>query len=1074
MKKLILCATFLLAMVCQIFAQTKDVSSMTQDDIMKLSYDELLEMPFEDVLHLADVMGVSMDELFAMIMNKSVSSASKKAEDSFKSPLSSTVITKAEIRSYGITTIEEALRLIPGMIVQEKTNGMYDVHIRGLNNVPDNQMMLYTENANTLLMIDNRIAHNYATGDVNFDLLPIGIEDIERIEVVRGANAALYGPNAMMGVINIITEKPGENSKELQGNLTMGTHENYYGDVAFRKNINKKLSVGITANLQYRRRNTNDLYVYPTHGLYYSKLSDGERALIAQQGGMSQGQMAYFMGMVDANGQPYNTPVFDEQGNMTLIPDPSKAKLIDASEGGYYRMTDLENLKQAFTFGAIAEQVPDALKAQILEIQKGKYEQSPDAFLHNYGSEPSAATVEAFLGGLAKNMPYALYDSKEYEIEISNMYDDPGLSRKSYGFNSYLSYRPAEDITFDLSVGYQQSRAAGSPVGELPVAISERVFKTGYANLNAYVKGLSLNVNYMGGPQDYMKGSPGFKTFAHNFQASAEYDLKLGDMLNVVPGVSYNYVNFIDQIPDFTNRYEKWEDVTDYSWTYHDHDYKSANPVHLTGYFNGNKAELSDIAPSLRADFHIGNFRMIGAARFDKTNIPDKWNPSYQVGANYLINENNLVRASFSTAMRSANFVNSNTKYTWHRDGLMPPDTIYFDADKEAPLAKTQNVEFGYRWRPTKNILVDAELYYSQSEDFGALKANQSSVIMPYEKLDGFMTNPYVLKSLRSITEGDLDLDALTTFMNNTSVITKIKYSELPYKVKQMGFGVNVDWIISKKLIAKVNANVQKTTIDNYYAYNQNAEILGQLGQIFGMITQVPAMAEDMQTAAINELMASGTFTEPQPMKVLGVQVDENGNQTPIPVDFESEDFKRYFATYEKYLHRAMGDIDQSMVADIAARYAAAEDKQAFLDDLKNSTNDTEYTAYYAIRYGVYNDDGTFTFGNSQPYETKLENGHVHKATPSFYGMIGLIYKPTPKFDITAYGNYIGKRTYATKYSTEKLDDRFTVSLKMGYKPADGIEVYLNAHNLLNTEQREFPYGDKIGGIYSVGVSFGF
>ena len=208
MKKLLLCATFLLAMACQMFAQTKDVSSMSRDDIMKLSYDELLEMPFEDVLHLADVMGVSMDELFAMIMNKSVSSASKKAEDSFKSPLSSTVITKAEIRSYGITTIEEALRLIPGMIVQEKTNGMYDVHIRGLNNIPDNQMMLYTENANTLLMIDNRIAHNYATGDVNFDILPIGSEDIERIEVVRGANAALYGPNAMMGELERASGQP--------------------------------------------------------------------------------------------------------------------------------------------------------------------------------------------------------------------------------------------------------------------------------------------------------------------------------------------------------------------------------------------------------------------------------------------------------------------------------------------------------------------------------------------------------------------------------------------------------------------------------------------------------------------------------------------------------------------------------------------------------------------------------------------------------------------------------------------------------------------------------------------------
>ncbi len=1070
MKKILLCATFLMAITCQIFAQTKDVSSMTKEDIMNLSYDELLEMPFEDVLHLADVMGVSMDDLFAMIMNKSVSSASKKAEDSFKSPLSSTVITKAEIRSYGITTIEEALRLIPGMIVQEKTNGMYDVHIRGLNNVPDNQMMLYTENANTLLMIDNRIAHNYATGDVNFDLLPIGIEDIERIEVVRGANAALYGPNAMMGVINIITEKPGENSKELQGNLTMGTHENYYGDVAFRKNINKKLSVGITANLQYRRRNTNDLYVYPTHGLYYSKLSDGERALIAQQGGMSQGQMAYFMGMVDANGQPYNTPVFDEQGNMTLIPDPSKAKLIDASEGGYYRMTDLENLKQAFTFGAIAEQVPDELKASILQLQMMKAQNDPEGFKADYGTDQaSEATVAAFLKGLAEGLPYDLYDCMERELQVSNMYDDPGLSRKSYGFNSYLSYRPAEDITFDLSVGYQQSRAAGSPVGELPVAISERVFKTGYANLNAYVKGLSLNVNYMGGPQDYMKGAPGFKVYAHNFQASAEYDLKLGDMLNVVPGVSYNYVNFVDQIPDFTNRYEEWEGITDYSWTYHDHNYKSANPVHLTGYFDGNKAELSDIAPSLRADFHIGNFRMIGAARFDKTNIPDKWNPSYQVGANYLINDNNLVRASFSTAMRSANFVNSNTKYTWHRDGMMPPDTIYFDADKNAPLAKTQNVEFGYRWRPTERILVDAELYYSQSEDFGALKANRSSVVMPTGQIGipgvqngigilGFMTDTSNLGGLNGLKEGNLDMTVLTKFMGMSGVVSSIKYSELPYKVKQMGFGVNVDWIISKKLIAKVNANIQKTTIDNYYVYNQNAEVLGQLGQIFGMITRVPDLTYDIQYDAIMNLIDRGVFTD----------ADQNTFLS------DPDKFMAYLMEYQGNLQRAVTDIDN--VEALQTEYAALDDagKAEMKARLRASDDPQDYASYYMLEYGTYSQNGLFYFGNSKPYEDKLENGHVHKATPSFYGMLGLIYKPTPKFDITAYGNYIGKRTYATKYSTEKLDDRFTVSLKMGYKPADGIEVYLNAHNLFNTEQREFPYGDKIGGIYSVGVSFGF
>ncbi|MBO7594267.1 MAG: TonB-dependent receptor, partial [Salinivirgaceae bacterium] len=1045
----------------------RDVSKMTKDDIMELSYDDLLSMPFEDLLTLANKLGVSTDDLFAMIMNKSVSSASKKAEDSFKSPLASTVITKAEIRSYGITSIEEALRLIPGMIVQEKTNGMYDVHIRGLNNIPDNQMMIYTENANTLLMIDGRIAHNYATGDVNFEILPIGVEDIERIEVVRGANAALYGPNALNGVINIITEKTTENSKELQGSLTMGTHENYIGDVAYRKNINKKLSVGVTANLQYRRRNTNQLYVYPTHGMYYSKMNEGEK-YIAQQG-LDQGKMAYFTGVVDAQGNFYNPPIDNGDGTYTYVPDLKKAKLIDASKGGYYKTTDIENLKQAFTFGAIAGYLPDEFKADILAIQMTKATNDPEGFKAVYGTDaPSAATVGAFLQGLATSMPYGLYDAMENELDIADMFDDPGMSRKTYGFNSYLSYRPASDITFDLSLGYQQSRANVNPVGELPFALCERIFKTGYVNLDANIKSLSMNVNYMGGPQDYMVGAPGFKIYAHNFQASAEYDLKLGDMLNVVPGVAYNYVNFQDYIPDFTNP----SDPTDYSWTYNDHDYVSPNGRHLTGYFNGQKAELKDFAPSLRADFHVGGFRAIAAARFDKTNIPDKWNPSYQVGANYLINDNNIIRASYSTAMRSACFVNSNTRYTWHRDGLMPPDTIYFQYDEDAPLAKINNVEFGYRWRPTDKILIDAEAYYSVSEDFGALRANNSSVIMPYNELYDFMTNPKNLGGLQSITEGDLNLDVLTEFMNRTSVVSTIKYGELPYKVKQMGFGVNIDWIISPKLIAKVNANVQQTKIDNYYAYNQNAEILGQLGQIFRMITSVPNMAYDIQTGPINELMGSGAFTEEQLMKVLGAAVDDEGN--PIPVDPTSDDFQTYFDVYKRYLTRSMSSVDQDRVAELASEYESAADKDAFLTNLMNSTDDNEYAAYYAIKYGVYNDNGTFFFGNAQQYEPQTKNGVTHKATPSVYGMVGLIYKPTPKIDVAVYGNYIGKRTYATKYSTEELDDRFTVSMKLGYKPAEGIEVFLNGHNMFNNEQREFPYGDKIGGIYSVGVSFGF
>lgn len=146
-----------------------------------MSTDELAELPLETLMQAVETLGVSsVDELFAIIMNKNVSSASKSEESTFTSPLSSSVVTRDELRTWGVTTIEEALRLIPGMIVTEKTNGVYDVQVRGLNNIPDINMLLYTENSNTLVMIDGRPVHNYAMECITFEMLPIDIEDIER------------------------------------------------------------------------------------------------------------------------------------------------------------------------------------------------------------------------------------------------------------------------------------------------------------------------------------------------------------------------------------------------------------------------------------------------------------------------------------------------------------------------------------------------------------------------------------------------------------------------------------------------------------------------------------------------------------------------------------------------------------------------------------------------------------------------------------------------------------------------------------------------------------------------------
>src|SRR4051812_33103355 len=76
----------------------------------------------------------SLEEL----MNIPIYSVSKTEESTFEAPLSSSVITRDQIKKAGCTTIMEAMRLVPGVIVREQTNGSYDIHLRGLDNVPPN------------------------------------------------------------------------------------------------------------------------------------------------------------------------------------------------------------------------------------------------------------------------------------------------------------------------------------------------------------------------------------------------------------------------------------------------------------------------------------------------------------------------------------------------------------------------------------------------------------------------------------------------------------------------------------------------------------------------------------------------------------------------------------------------------------------------------------------------------------------------------------------------------------------------------------------------------------------------
>lgn len=156
------------------------------------------------------------------LMNMTIVSASKKSESVFESPFSVSVVSKDEIKKSGCTSIMEAMRLVPGMIVREQTNGNFDINIRGLDNAPPYGYLSNAVNTTTLVMIDNRPVYNYMQGGTFWETLPIDLNDIERIEVVRGPASAIYGPNAASGVINIITRKPEKNGAYALANASLG------------------------------------------------------------------------------------------------------------------------------------------------------------------------------------------------------------------------------------------------------------------------------------------------------------------------------------------------------------------------------------------------------------------------------------------------------------------------------------------------------------------------------------------------------------------------------------------------------------------------------------------------------------------------------------------------------------------------------------------------------------------------------------------------------------------------------------------------------------------------------------
>ena len=137
---------------------------------------------------------LSLEELVKL----EVATVARKAQKLSDTPAAVTVLSADDIRRSGARSIPEALREVPGVNVAQIGAARWAVSVRGFNGRFSNKL---------LVQIDGRSVYSPLFSGVFWEAIDVMLEDVERIEVVRGPGASLWGANAVNGIINIVTRK---------------------------------------------------------------------------------------------------------------------------------------------------------------------------------------------------------------------------------------------------------------------------------------------------------------------------------------------------------------------------------------------------------------------------------------------------------------------------------------------------------------------------------------------------------------------------------------------------------------------------------------------------------------------------------------------------------------------------------------------------------------------------------------------------------------------------------------------------------------------------------------------------
>jgi iron complex outermembrane receptor protein len=174
------------------------------------------------------------------LMNLEVSSVSRRQEKLSRTASAVFVIGPEDIRNSGALNIPDLLRMVPGVEVAQLTSNTWAISVRGFDSRFSNKL---------LILLDGRAVYTPTFGGVFWDVLNLPLEDIERIEVIRGPGGSVWGANAVDGVINIITAK----ASDTHGGLIVaggGNLEQGFGTVQYGGNLANRTDYRVYAKYQ--------------------------------------------------------------------------------------------------------------------------------------------------------------------------------------------------------------------------------------------------------------------------------------------------------------------------------------------------------------------------------------------------------------------------------------------------------------------------------------------------------------------------------------------------------------------------------------------------------------------------------------------------------------------------------------------------------------------------------------------------------------------------------------------------------------------------------------------------------